>query len=312
LAAETVRLLFESSPGTDDGAGKAQEQREPLLGLRPSGTRPPFILLPALGGDIRCYSDLVQQLGDKQPVYAFRPRGADQELPPHRTMDEMIADYLVALRALQPTGPYYLGGWSTGGIFAFALAEALERAGEDVALLAMFDTPVPSICDEVDISDDTKFLCNLLNYASRFSGTNIAISYDELKEFEASERFAIALAEARQKGVIPAETPESFIRQLVEVGKANVQVIQSYSAKGVQAPVVQFVPRNRRGLAEVSGHEVSPDADNGWNNEIGQSVELHEVAGDHFTMMLEGSADVLARELSDRLARHTVANIQPR
>ena len=49
-------------------------------------------------------------------------------------MDEMIADYAAALRELQPAGPYHLAGWSTGGIFAFALAEALERAGDEVAL----------------------------------------------------------------------------------------------------------------------------------------------------------------------------------
>jgi hypothetical protein len=36
------------------------------------------------------------------------------------------------------------------------------------------------------------------------------------------------------------------------------------------------------------------------------------VSGDHFTMMLDGSAGVLARELSDRVARHTMANIQSR
>ena len=92
----------------------------------------------------------LKQLGDDQPVYAFRPRGVDQDLPPHLTMDEMIADYVAALRELQPAGPYYLAGWSTGGIFAFALAEALERAGEEVAAVALFDTPLPSICDEVD------------------------------------------------------------------------------------------------------------------------------------------------------------------
>ena len=85
-------------------------------------------------------------------------------------MDEMIADYLAALRELQPAGPYYLAGWSTGGIFAFALAEALERAGEEVALLALFDTPLPSICDDVDVEDDARFLCDLVNFANRFSG----------------------------------------------------------------------------------------------------------------------------------------------
>jgi myxalamid-type polyketide synthase MxaB len=90
LATETSRLLAEASEPQSDGESSQPERWEPLLALRSTGTRPPLILLPALGGDVRCYADLVQDLGDDQPVYAFRPRGADQEIPPHLTIDEML------------------------------------------------------------------------------------------------------------------------------------------------------------------------------------------------------------------------------
>ena len=137
LAAETSRLLAAGAAdrrmARPQPTSAATRRVDATVGVAiESGNRPPLILLPALGGDIRYYADLVQQLGDDQPVYAFRPRGIDQDLPPHLTMEEMIADYLAALRELQPAGPYYLAGWSTGGVFAFALAEALERAGEEV------------------------------------------------------------------------------------------------------------------------------------------------------------------------------------
>src|SRR5262249_24594677 len=139
---ETTRLLSGADESTD-ASPVADTQSSPtwtpLLPLREMGSGPPLILLPALGGDSRYYMDLVQQLGNEQRVYVYRPRGLDQDLPPHRTIDEMIADYLPALYALQPTGPYYLAGWSTGGAYAFALAEALERDGKKVAMLALFD-----------------------------------------------------------------------------------------------------------------------------------------------------------------------------
>ncbi len=312
LATETARLLSASESEAGVVAAVADESWAPLLALRPTGMRPPFILLPALGGDVRCYSDLVQQLGEDHPVYAFRPRGVDQELSPHATIDEMIADYLAALRELQPDGPYYLGGWSTGGIFAFALAEALERAGDEVALLALFDTPLPSICDDVDVDDDARFLCNLLNYASRFSGSDVQLSYEELATLEPADRFPTALAEARRRGIIPAETPESFIRRLVQVGKANVRVIQSYEPQPIAAPTLLFAPRIKGGLAEVSGQQDSPQLDNGWSTDLGQAVELQEVPGDHFTMMLQVSASGLADELSRRIARHLAEGIRAR
>jgi myxalamid-type polyketide synthase MxaB len=259
------------------------------------------VLLPALGGDVRCYAELVEQLGDDQPVYAFRPRGVDQDLPPHLTMDEMIGDYLAALRELQPAGPYYLGGWSTGGIFAFALAEAVERVGGEVAHLALFDTPFPSICDDVDLEDDARFLCDILNYANRFAGTDIRFTYDALSSQGSNERFQVALAEARRQGLVPAETPESFIRRLVGVGEANVRVIQAYRPRRLRTPVQLFVPAIKTGLAEVSGRQARDEEDHGWSAEIGQRVDIEEVPGDHFTMMIGDSASRLADALSRRL-----------
>ena len=144
LAEATVGLLFGGRRADGDcesamreparEASSPDEAWTPLVALRTGGSRPPLMLLPALGGDSRYYAELVEQLGDDQPAYAFRPRGIDQDLPPHQTMEEMVIDYAAALRELQPTGPYYLAGWSTGGIYAFALAQALESLGDEVGL----------------------------------------------------------------------------------------------------------------------------------------------------------------------------------
>ncbi len=304
LAEETVRLVVGAAPASS--TGKVAEDWVPLLALR-AGRRdsetglaegPPLILLPALGGDVRCYAALVEQLGDDQPVYAFRPRGVDQDLPPHCSMEEMIDDYATALRKLQPAGPYFLAGWSTGGIYAFALAESLERAGEEVAFIGLMDTPLPTICDEIDLRDDARFLCDLVNYANRFAGTDVRVNYEQMSALPQMERFGSILAEARRQGTVPADAPESFIRRLVNVGKANVQVIQGYTPRGVSAPVHLFVPTTKGGLAEVSGRELPEVDDLGWTTEVGQPVEIQEVLGDHFTMMVGDGAAMLAQELA--------------
>lgn len=276
-----------------------------MLPLQASGNRPPLFLLPALGGDIRCYADVVQQLGKEQPVYAFRPRGVDQDLPPHLTMEEMIADYIAAMRDLQPAGPYYLAGWSAGGVFAFALAQALECAGEEVALIAMFDAPLPSIFDGVKVDDDARFLCELVSFASRFSGNDLQINHAELSKLPPDEQFPFALAEARRSGIIPAETPEPFIRRLVRAGEANVRVLQGYEPKRLTTPIRLFVPASKTALADLSGVRPPSDEDLGWSTRIGQAVELQEVPGDHFSMMVGEGATAIAQCLNKHLATST-------
>src|SRR4029079_1155695 len=225
LATATAELLV-ASRQSDATSQSAKEEWTPLVALQSLGHRPPLFLLPALGGDIRCYADLVQLLGEEQPGYAFRPRGIDQDLPPHLTMQQMNSGYGCGDRELQPAGPYYIAGWSAGGVVAHALAEAFEGAGEEVALFAMFDAPLPSVFDGVNVDDDARFLCELVSFPSRFSGTDIQIHHEELTKLAPEEQFQFALAEARKTGIVPAETPEAYIRRLVRAGEANVRVLQ--------------------------------------------------------------------------------------
>jgi myxalamid-type polyketide synthase MxaB len=306
LATETTRLLTAGADDSHDASSAAEikptQTWTPLLPLRESGRRTPLILLPALGGDSRYYMDLVQQLGNDQPVYVFRPRGLDQDLPPHLTITEMIADYLPALYALQPAGPYYLAGWSTGGAFAFAMAEALERNGKEVAMLALMDSPLPSFCDDFDVEDDARFFCDIINFANRCAGADVRIDFKKLTKLSPSEQFSAAVDEARRSGMLPTETPEEFVRNLVAVGQANVRVLQSYRPRPLSITAQFFSPDTREALAELSGRIPPKDVDLGWSRQIGQSVEIHRMPGDHFTMMLGESAALISSLLSSYLA----------
>lgn len=52
----------------------------------------------------------------------------------------MAAQYLVKIRGQQAQGPYYLMGWSLGGLLATTTAKLLEQSGEEVAFLGLIDT----------------------------------------------------------------------------------------------------------------------------------------------------------------------------
>jgi len=52
----------------------------------------------------------------------------------------MAAEYLREVKARQPDGPYYLCGYSFGGLVAFEMARRLRESGDEVALVGLFDT----------------------------------------------------------------------------------------------------------------------------------------------------------------------------
>ncbi|MFD5895329.1 amino acid adenylation domain-containing protein [Streptomyces sp. NPDC060366] len=110
-----------------------------LLPLREEGSRPPLFCVHPAAGIAWSYAGLSGPLGTDQPLYGLQARGLDgsQVLP--GSVAEMAADYVAQLRTVQPTGPYHLLGWSFGGIVAHEMAVQLQRAGEEVGLLAVLD-----------------------------------------------------------------------------------------------------------------------------------------------------------------------------
>ena len=59
------------------------------------------------------------------------------------SLDGITSAYLKNIRSRQPHGPYYLGGWSAGGVGAFDAAQQLMTQGEEVSRLILLDSPFP-------------------------------------------------------------------------------------------------------------------------------------------------------------------------
>ena len=51
----------------------------------------------------------------------------------------MAAEHIKAMRAIQPEGPYLLGGWCNGGLVAYEIARQLHAEGQTLDLLVLMD-----------------------------------------------------------------------------------------------------------------------------------------------------------------------------
>jgi thioesterase domain-containing protein len=86
------------------------------------------------------YRKLSHYLGSDQPFYGLQAHGLDGISPLMRTIEDMAAQYIKEIRRVQARGPYFLGGYCLGGTIAYEAAQQLHAAGEEIALLALFDT----------------------------------------------------------------------------------------------------------------------------------------------------------------------------
>jgi thioesterase domain-containing protein len=254
-----------------------------------------------VGGDVRCYYDLARNPVLNRPVYAMRARGMDGLLEPHQSMDELVGDYLESIRQVQAKGPYHLAGWSTGGIFAYEMARRLAEEGERTGLLALFDSPMPSIFQNVDLGDDARFLFDLVNFTNWFAGAEMSVSYEELRALDPQQGLETALREAKRHRVVPADVSTDHIRQLIDVCKTHVRIVMNYTPIPFPQHLYIFRPADTTALAEASGQSLEKDL--GWGSVVGGQLTLREVPGNHFTMMTGENANGLAEVLSDCLKR---------
>lgn len=145
-----------------------------LVPIQPEGNRPPLFCIHGGGFNVLIYRQLSLNLGLDQPVYGLQARGLDGKTTPHSTLEDMAADYVRFIQTIQPEGPYFLGGLSSGGRIALEMAQQLSKQGQEVALLAMFDGYGPN---SLELLPPTTRLLSILNYVLRYSAPRFAGKY---------------------------------------------------------------------------------------------------------------------------------------
>lgn len=117
-------------------------QQSALVPVKTTGKRTPLFCVHADGGAF-FYLNFAKYLSDEQPFYGLQSRGLDANEEPFTDLKEMVAYYIREIRTVQPEGPYFIGGFSVGGIFAYEMAQQLLSQGQKVSVLAMLDATAP-------------------------------------------------------------------------------------------------------------------------------------------------------------------------
>ncbi|MDF1530065.1 MAG: thioesterase domain-containing protein, partial [Sedimenticola sp.] len=115
----------------------------PIVPIQSKGDKPPLFCIHPAGGIVFPYYALASYLGEDQPVYGVQDPGIYDPRPVLTSIEAMAACYLEAMKTIQPEGPYYLLGWSVGGLVAYEMAQQLFMQGQRVAALIMLDTSAP-------------------------------------------------------------------------------------------------------------------------------------------------------------------------
>lgn len=278
---DLASAIDQARSGFEDGAEAPRFYT--LVPIQPDGPQPPFFWFHS-----QLVSFLPGYLGQNQPVYAFIAQGVDGKRARYRTTKDISAHYLRELRAVQPAGPYFLGGFCWGAQIAFAIANQLLHDGEDVALLFLVE-PLLSNADakqtfasklRLRVKRHQRELARL-----SFTGKVIHVITEILK----SARIYRLLSEAYLMAGRPVPLSLRIPYALAVIHRATRDFIQEPCARRVI--VVQ---------AEKGMHPAHSD----WGNLSTEEVTVHVVPGAaHIDMLQEPATGMWAGWLNRYVQR---------
>jgi thioesterase domain-containing protein/acyl carrier protein len=111
-----------------------------VVALQPHGEGIPIFGFGGLAGTPLAFASLASKLGEDQPFYGVAVPGFEGVPGSCDTIEEIITAMLAMIRQVRPKGPYRLAGYCFGGLLAYEAARQLVAVGEEVSLLAIYDT----------------------------------------------------------------------------------------------------------------------------------------------------------------------------
>jgi thioesterase domain-containing protein/acyl carrier protein len=270
---------------------KNSDAWSPLVPIQPKGSRPPLFVISGIGGNVVKFHTLAYYLGEDQPIYGLLPRGLDGKEQYHTRVEDIAADYVKAIREMNPNGPYHLVGYSFGGIVAFEVAQQIRAQGGNVGIVGMFDTIETHYGEKVDASlRPTERFDAMKERFDEFLTRRDRFTY--ISETLAAKYWSIKLSILRSLG---RPLPQ-------KVG--TIEEINSYAG-------YNYFPKVYPGkltLFRSTKRNVSHGDDEwcGWGELAAGGIDVHHIPATHFNILQEPAVKVVSEKLAQSLQQSQV------
>ncbi|BAY25368.1 non-ribosomal peptide synthase [Calothrix sp. NIES-2100] len=258
-----------------------------LVPIKTNGNKAPLFCVHPGGGNVLCYHHLASYLSSDRPFYGLQSVGLNPENQPHTSIEQMATHYIQELQTVQPHGPYFLSGWSFGGLVAFEMAQQLSHQGEQIALLAILDAPLPSLTPTETI-DYAYLLVELFK-----EGLDLCL--EELRQLEIEEQIVYVREQAKQKNIVINGFDFDQAPHLLELFQLNTQALQNYKPQYYSGSIVLL----KASEFNDDRLEYHWDKLEYYWHELVANIETVVVPGNHESMVLPPHVQALGQKLQE-------------
>jgi amino acid adenylation domain-containing protein len=279
-----------------------------LVPLSATGTRTPFFCVAGGAGNALCFNQLARKLPPDRPFYGIQAVGLDGLRAPLGRVEEMAAEYIKEIRAVQARGPYLLGGHCFGAWIAFEMARQLQQQGEEIGLVVVIDAPapLPRPVPPHDLADQAAWITRFGNILSEATGKDLGMDPATLRSLAPDAQLDYFRRRLEAGAILPPDTPIAQVRGALQVLIQNSKA--HYTPQAIcAAPLAlfrasEFHPDYDYAGAEGPGAAAGGSA-LGWLPFSSTAVPVYRVSGNHITMLSEPHVCDLAQQIAHCVAR---------
>jgi len=238
-----------------------------LVPIQTRGSRPALFAIHTI-----TLADFPRYLSKDQPLYFLRYGMADKvtdhpvDLP---NVEDLAGHYIQEIQQIQPQGPYYLMGFSFGGLVAYEMACQLAAKGHQVNLVALLDVylkreiqqlPLREIMHKIFRQNPRDFLFRIKSIINA-----LFIRYKYGTHY--------------WPHIYTTDAPDAAARK-------------SYKPKTYTGRVILF-----KACESERFFFRSAPPETAWKSLLGGGLEIHEIPGEHFSIFKKPNVQVLAAKL---------------
>jgi amino acid adenylation domain-containing protein len=269
-----------------------------LVPLHATGTQPPVFCFHAVGGQVLVYQSLAGFLDANQPLYCLQSRALRNPDEEYHSLDDMAVAYAAALQQHQPEGPYYLLGWSMGGLLALAVARLLEQQGQPVAFVGLLDPYAPThsnrFCDDSLLGPVLAFGGSLASALLGLDPVERRALQEELVALPPQERLQQLMHWGQAHQILLPELPLATLQRQAALAEVHMDLCRTHAPRPVHAPLSIWWARHSH---QAEQHRTP------WSSYTLGAVHTTIAEGNHFSMLQPPHVQSLVQSL--RTALHT-------
>jgi thioesterase domain-containing protein len=263
-----------------------------LVPARINGSKSPLFFVHPAGGGVDFLWPIASHLEPDQPFYGFRFKGLSRTEIYKPELEEVAADYLALMKAVQPRGPYLIGGLSLGVHIAFEMARQLQNRGEAVSLLAMIDSG-PAGIEGMRVSVP-RFPIDLANQYG------VDISQEEIIAIDPDVRLDYVLKKIKSA---TSDYDYSQVARIAPAWYGHLWSVERYLSKALADPQ-SYLYTGKITIFKTQGDaDTSTDTSIGWSAMSPQDVDINILPGSHGTLLKEPYVGSLARMLTKAILK---------